>query len=109
MKPRLSIFAIILIGLFTIAVAASRAEEAVAAVKYEYATIRWGGRDNTHIIRPGGKVEFVAGQLRDFKKPERADDRSFYMNLVMNGMANDGWEVCTMTSDDIVMKRVRKP
>ena len=75
---------------------------------YEYATIRWGGRDNTHVIRPNGKVEFVANQLKNFKRPDRADDRSFYMNIVMNGLAHDGWEVANMTSDDIVMRRVRR-
>jgi hypothetical protein len=75
---------------------------------YEYATIRWGGRDNTHVIRPNGEVEFVGAQLRNFKRPDRADDRSFCMNIVMNGLAKDGWEVSAMTSDDIVMRRIRR-
>jgi hypothetical protein len=71
----------------------------------EYATIRWGGRENTHVIRPSGHVEFVADQLTKLKKPERADDRSFYMNAVMNAMAKEGYEFAGMTSDEIVMKR----
>ena len=25
----------------------------------EYATIRWDGKDNTHVVRPGGQVEFI--------------------------------------------------
>ena len=75
---------------------------------YEYITIRWGGRDNTHIIRPNGEVEFVGSQLKNFKKPDRADDRSFYMNIVMNGLAREGWELAAMTSDDYVMKRAAK-
>ena len=72
---------------------------------YEYATIRWGGRENTHIIRPGGKVEFIGTELRKVTKPERVDDRSFYMNIVMNGLSKEGWEFAGMTPDDIVMKR----
>jgi len=76
--------------------------------KYEYATIRWGGPDNTHVIRPGGEVEFVGPQLRQIKRPERSNDRSLYMNVVMNGMAEHGWEFAGMTSDDIVMRRAKR-
>jgi hypothetical protein len=53
-------------------------------------------------------VEFVANQLKNFKKPDRTDDRSFYMNIVMNGMAREGWELTAMTSDDIVMRRAKR-
>jgi hypothetical protein len=73
----------------------------------EFATIRWAGRDNTHVIRPSGQVEFVASQLSNLKKPEHADDRSFYMNAVMNALAKEGYEFAGMTSDDIIMKRVK--
>ena len=72
---------------------------------YEYATIRWAGKDNTHLIRPGGKVEFIGRELYKFPKPDRADDRSFYMNAAMNGLSKEGYEFAGMTSDDIVMRR----
>lgn len=75
---------------------------------FEYTTIRWGGRENTHVIRPNGEVEFVGNQLKNVKRPDRADDRSFYMNVVMNGLARAGWEFAGMTSDDIVMRRARR-
>ncbi len=78
------------------------------SITYEYVTIRWGGRDNTHVIRPNGEVEFVGAQLKNFKKPDRADDRSFYMNIVMNGLAREGWELAAMTPDDYVMKRTKR-
>jgi len=81
---------------------------APASTTYEYVTIRWGGRDNTHVIRPNGEVEFVGGQLKNFKKPDRADDRSFFMNIVMNGLAREGWELAAMTPDDYVMKRAKR-
>jgi hypothetical protein len=71
----------------------------------QYITIRWAGRDNTHIIRPGGKVEFVGIELRKVARPDRTDEKSFYMNIVMNGLTKDGWEFAGMTNDEIVMKR----
>jgi hypothetical protein len=73
---------------------------------FEYATLRWAGRENTHVIRPGGQVEFVGNQLIKLKKPDHTDDRAFYMNAVMNAMAKDGFEYAGMTSDDIIMKRL---
>jgi hypothetical protein len=72
---------------------------------YEYATIRWAGRDNTHIIRPVGKVEFIGNELKKLPRPDRCDDRSFYLNLAINGMAKEGYEVVTASNDDVVMRR----
>lgn len=72
----------------------------------EYVTIRWAGKENTHIIRPGGQVEFVGHELRKLAKPDRTDDRAFYMNAVMNGLTKDGFEFAGMSTDEIVMKRV---
>jgi hypothetical protein len=83
----------------------SHAAETQAPQTYEYATIRWGGRDNTHVVRPSGNVEFVGNQLMKVKRPERVDDRSFYMNIVMNALAKEGYEFAGMTNDEIVMKR----
>ena len=77
----------------------------VSAQRFEYATVRWAGRDNTHVIRPGGKVEIVGAQLATVKKPDRADDRSFYMNVVVNALAKEGYEFAGMTPDEILMKR----
>jgi hypothetical protein len=82
------------------------AAEAPTPAHCEYATIRWEGRENTHIIRPGGEVEFVSLEFRKVKKPGRADERAFYMNLVMNGLTKEGYEFADMTNDEIVMKRV---
>jgi hypothetical protein len=81
------------------------AAESTPISRCEYITIRWAGRENTHIIRPGGQVEFVSSELRKASKPDRADDRAFYMNLVMNGLTKDGYEFAGMSSDEIVMKR----
>ena len=82
------------------------AADSAAPTRYEYVTIRWAGKENTHIIRPGGQVEFAGAELRKAQKPDRADDRSFYMNLVMNGLTKEGYEFAGMTNDEIVMKRI---
>jgi len=83
----------------------SKAAETITLHTFEYATIRWGGRDNTHVIRPGGKVEFVGSQLAGIKRPDRTDDRAFYMNIVMNALAKEGYEFSGMDNDEIVMRR----
>jgi hypothetical protein len=73
----------------------------------EYVTIRWGGKENIHLIRPGGQVEFIGMEVRKFQRPDRADERSFYMNAAMNGLSKEGYEFAGMTSDEIVMKRLQ--
>lgn len=83
----------------------SSAQDRSSVQSYEYVTIRWAGKENTHLIRPGGKVEFVGLELRKVVRPDRADERSFYMNTAMNGLSKDGWEFAGMTPDEIVMKR----
>ncbi len=75
------------------------------AAGHEYLTIRWGGKDNTHIIRPGGQVEFIGAELRKFTRPDRCDDRAFYLNIAMNGLVKEGWEFVGMNPDEIVMRR----
>jgi hypothetical protein len=106
---RNSLFCIISIAalIFTASALTLAAADSPAPISatYEYVTIRWAGRDNTHVIRPNGEVEFVGSQLKNFKKPDRADERSFCMNIVMNGLAREGWELAGMTPDDYVMKR----
>jgi len=73
---------------------------------YEYVTIRWSGRDNTHLIRANGSVEFLKPLLMKVTRPDRSDDRSYYMNVAMNAVAKEGYEFAGMTSDEIVMKRL---
>lgn len=60
------------------------------------------------MIQPGGEEEFVGSSLKNVKRPDRVDDRSFYINVVMNGLARKGWEPAAMTSDDIVMRRAKR-
>lgn len=77
-----------------------------AFAAFEYVTIRWGGRDNTCIIRPGGRVDFIGSTLyKETRRPDRADERSLYLNVAMNRLAQEGYELAAMTSDDIVMRK----
>jgi len=92
-------------GFFILRLFAAEPSESKPATHYEYVTIRWAGKDNTHIVRPGGQVEFIGSELRKMPKPDRTDDRAFYMNLAMNGLTKEGYEFAGMTSDEIVMRR----
>jgi len=82
------------------------AEQPSPVPRYEYVTIRWAGPENTHIVRPGGEVEFIGGELRKLHRPDRADNRAFYMNAAMNGLGKEGYEFAGISNDDIVMRRV---
>src|SRR5687767_11526439 len=72
---------------------------------FEYATIKWDGREDTHLIRPSGRVEMLGPLLMKAKRPDRSDERSFYMNVAVNALAKEGYELAGMTGDEIVMKR----
>ena len=85
------------------------AAEAGAFQKYEFVTIRWAGRENTHLIRSNGKVEFLRSILTSATRPDRTDEHAFYMTLAMNAAAKEGYEFAGMTNDEIVMRRTVQP
>jgi hypothetical protein len=108
MKTRsiVALFSILVLGtVFILRPLGAQSTEPKANAGYEYITIRWAGKDNTHIVRPGGQVEFIGMELRKFAKPDRVDDRAFYMNAAMNGLTKEGYEFAGMSSDEIVMRR----
>jgi hypothetical protein len=101
---------ILLLSLFSLAafhILKSRAAEPGTFQVSEFATIRWAGRDNTHLIRPNGKVDKLKPLFERFPRPEGGgiDDRAYYMSIAMNAVAREGYEFAGMTSDEIVMKR----
>jgi hypothetical protein len=100
----IGIIVVAAIGVFTF-IRLIAAEPKISPGTFEYATIRWAGKDNTHVIRPGGQVEFIGHELKRANRPERADDRAFFMNLAMNGLVKEGYEFAGMNTDEIVMKR----
>ncbi|GDY22795.1 hypothetical protein LBMAG56_41420 [Verrucomicrobiota bacterium] len=109
MKTNRLLLALPLLGLAALAALWPRptihAQSTPVFSRSEYLTVRWAGRDNTHVIRPGGLVEFIGPELRKLPRPDRCDDRSFYMNTAMNGLVKEGWEFAGMTPDDIIMRR----
>ncbi|HEU5071372.1 MAG TPA: hypothetical protein VFV96_13295 [Verrucomicrobiae bacterium] len=105
MKPNKTLLLLTAISIVAFCLFRLPAADVPAAPRFEYVTIRWDGKDNTHIIRPGGQVEHVGVELRKARRPDRVDEHAFYMNLVMNGLAKEGYEFAGMTGDEIVMKR----
>jgi len=86
-----------------------QADEPSAPVRFEYCTIRWGGRDNTCIIRPNGKPDFIGSKLFRISRPDRVDERAFYLSLTMNALGKEGYEFAgAINNDEIVMKRIAR-
>lgn len=83
----------------------SHAAEQRSFQTHEYATIRWGGRENTHLIRPNGQVEMLGPLLQNLKRPDRVDERTYLMNLALNAVAKEGFELTSMTADEMVLRR----
>jgi len=83
----------------------SRAAEQTTFQVVEFATIRWQGRDNTHLIRPNGKVEKLKPLFERVPRPDGIDERAYYMTIAINAVAREGYELAGMTPDEIVMKR----
>jgi hypothetical protein len=72
----------------------------------EYATIEWGGRENTHVIRPSGDRENLAALFPNrAKTQERIDERAVVFNAAMNAPAKEGYEFAGMGGDQVIMKR----
>lgn len=101
----IGLLSVLVLGIGGAVALRSTAQDRVSAASVEYATIRWDGRDNTHVIRPGAQVEFFGPELKKLAKPERTDSRAYYINWVMNHLAKEGWEFSGISSDDVVMRR----
>jgi hypothetical protein len=107
MKTKITIALALIAAFAAVTCARLLAADTANVAKYEYVTIRWGGRDNTQIVRPGGQVEFIGSELKKAPKPKDADDRAFYMNLALNGLSKEGFELVAISSDDMVLRRAR--
>src|SRR5215218_8567035 len=81
----------------------SQAADEVSFQKVEFLTVRWQGRENTCVIRPNGNVEKLRPLFERVKRPEGIDERAFYMSIVMNTLAREGYELAALTNDELVM------
>jgi hypothetical protein len=105
MKKLLVILASVVVCFGAAYLFSTKAAEPDSFQTHEYVTIRWSGRENTHLVRASGKVEFLGQLFTKLQRPERVDERAFYMNIAMNALAKEGYEFAGMTHDEIVMKR----
>lgn len=71
----------------------------------ECVTIHWDGSDNTHVIRANGKVEVLGKVLSSVSRPNRADERAFYLNVAMNALAKEGYQFAGRSENDVIMRR----
>ena len=104
--PTLLIIAAIALLAILIKIPNTRANDTTTTIHTEYVTIRWSGKENIQVIRPGGQVEFIWSQLKSVRRPDRTDERAFYMNVAMNSLAKDGYEFAGLSNDDLIMKRL---
>ena len=103
----ITLFVAILAGVILF-VGASPKDPAIGTHSIEYAWVRWDGKDNTHVITPSGEVEFLGPKLKSMKRPDRADERAFYLAAIINSLAKDDWEVVACKDDDVLLKRIKK-
>jgi hypothetical protein len=112
MKKYLAILSLgILCFLGMAALTATRAAvEPVPAASFQYAIVQCANNPREpYVIRPDGKVEQFGGRLAREKAPEKTDERSYFMNLVMNVLGREGYEFAGMTAEyGIVMKRAER-
>ena len=101
---RTALFISLFASLATIILLAARlwAAETTTFQTYEYATIRWSGKESTHFIRANGKVEMLGSVLTKVSRPDRVDERAFYLNLAMNAVAKEGYELAWADRKSVV-------
>lgn len=105
MKLSKALLALLLCTSAVVWYASLGASDAATFQVYEFATIRWGGRDNTQLIRPNGRTEKLRPILERAPRPDGIDERTYYMSIAMNAVAREGFDVAAMTQDEIVMRR----
>jgi len=93
----------------TVIVSTLRSAPADSFQAQEYAMIRWGGLENTQLIRPNGEVEMLKPLFPDVralkKQGVRVDERALLMTIATNALAKEGYTVSAMTDNQILMSR----
>jgi hypothetical protein len=93
----------------TILVAAPRMTQAAPSATPEYVVIQWDGERKTQVIRPDGRVEFLATLMPGLAKPgDDVHQRGFIMTQLINKIAKEGYEYVGLASgEEIVMRKLR--
>src|SRR5215470_11850733 len=91
------VVAVVGLGIWILVANKSSAAEGATFQTQEYVTIRWAGKEHTHLVRASGSVELLSPVLSRTPKPEKTDERAFYMNVAMNAVAREGYEFAGMT------------
>jgi len=71
---------------------------------YEYAIIKWDGPDKLQFITPE-KTEFLRAFKSGVKLPADVHDEEFCVVWAVNRMAKEGWEVVTLHSTRVMLRR----
>ena len=96
---------IVALGILAGSFAFSRLEAADSAgAHYEYALIRWDGK-NTHIVWPDGRVEFETSAFQRMIHPDHVDERAQLMAYLMNMLATQGYQFAGLASGEQVTMR----
>jgi len=111
MKKYLAVLSLaILCVLGVVALAPTRAAvEPAPAASFQYAAILGANNPREpYVIRPDGKMYPYGGILARENAPEGTDERSYFMNLVMNLLGKEGYDFAGVTPYGIVMKRAER-
>lgn len=77
-----------------------------AQPKYEYAILKWDGPDRLFYNLPD-RFEWVHLEKKGVKIPSDAQSEEWCLAYGANQLAKEGWEVLTLDSRRLVLRRVR--
>jgi hypothetical protein len=108
-KPLQTLVALVAVAALTIFILPQpQAAESGSSQSYEYATLRFRGKDKTHLIQPDGKVEFLRRLLENAPRINEVEEREYLMNLALNAAAKEGYELVTMHPETYILRRAVK-
>ena len=80
--------------------------ENVSAQRYEYAVVKWDGPDRLYYNLPTG-FELVHLTKKGVVIPKEAQAEEFCLAYAANEMAKTNWELVTLDSRRIVLRRAK--
>ena len=85
-----------------------QAQDSTSLQTYEYATISYHGKEKTQAILPDGKLENFSPLLMNVVRPSGMEERTLFLNIAINALAKQDYEVVTVSTEEVVMKRRAK-